>query len=99
MKHHVENNYTNLNQSSRSFLFGEEIMTVSNNPLSPSVEFTLHLHDQNFDFKIRREHQKISYGRRSYESIDVIGVYFGLHPIARFTESSTPGLKEIYKIF
>ena len=25
---------------------------------------------QNFDFKIRRDHQKISYERRDYESVD-----------------------------
>ena len=25
---------------------------------------------QNFDFKIRRDHQKISYERRNYESVD-----------------------------
>ena len=37
--------------------------------------------DQNFDFKIRRDHQKSSYERRAYESVDVIGAYFGLYPI------------------
>ena len=29
--------------------------------------------DQNFDFKIRKDHQKISYERHVYESVDVIG--------------------------
>ena len=28
--------------------------------------------DQNFDLKKRRDHQKISYERRVYESVDVI---------------------------
>ena len=27
-------------------------------------------HCQNLDFKIRRDHQKISYERRDYESVD-----------------------------
>ena len=29
------------------------------------------MYDQNFDFKIRIDHQKISYERRVYESVDI----------------------------
>ena len=32
--------------------------------------------DQNFDFKIRREHQKISFERRAYESVDVGSLFW-----------------------
>ena len=50
--------------------------------------------DQNFDFKIRREHQKISYKRRAYESVDVRSLFWIISH--GFTESSTPGLKGLY---
>ena len=36
------------------------------NPLCPCV---MNSYCQNFDFKIRRDHQKISYERRDYESV------------------------------
>ena len=38
------------------------------NPLVPSA--TKCMNCQNFDSKIRRDHQKISYERRDYESVD-----------------------------
>ena len=52
--------------------------------------------DQNFDFKIRREHQKNSYERSAYESVDVRSLFWVISH--RSTESSTPGLKMIYKL-
>ena len=49
---------------------------------------------QNFDFKIRREHQKISYERRVYESVDVRSLFWVTSH--RFTESRAWGLKGLY---
>ena len=51
--------------------------------------------DQNFDFKIRREHQKNSYERRAYESVDVRSL-FRVIPY-RSKETSAPGLKGLTK--
>ena len=34
------------------------------------------LFDQNFDFKIWKEHQKISYDRHTYESVDVRSLFW-----------------------
>ena len=48
-------------------------------PLVLSVEYSFSSFDQNFDFKIKRNHQNISYERRAYESVDVtslLGLYF-----------------------
>ena len=41
-------------------------------PLAPSEEYICSTFDQNFNFKIRRDHQKISYELRVYESFHVI---------------------------
>ena len=60
---------------------------ISINPLVPS-ENTL---DQNFYFKIRKEHQKNSYERRAYESVDIRSLFWVISH--RSTESSTPVLK------
>ena len=53
--------------------------------------------DQNFDFKLKRDHQKISYERRAYESVDVRNLFWVISH--RPAESSTPGLKGLNKIF
>ena len=56
--------------------------------LSPSVS----TFDQNSDFKIRMEHQKIfSYKRCAYESVDDRSLFWVIHH--RSSETSTPGLK------
>ena len=49
--------------------------------------------DQNPDFKIRRDHQKISYEHRAYESVDVRSLFWVVSRMS--SESSTPGLKGI----
>ena len=59
-------------------------------PLGSSVEYTIHL-TKNFDFRIRREHQKKSYEHRAYESVDVRSLFWVIPH--RFSETSTPGLK------
>ena len=51
------------------------------------------IYDQNFYFKIRREHQKNSYERRAYESVDVRSLFWVIPD--RSTETSNPGLKGI----
>ena len=53
--------------------------------------------DQNFDFKIKRDHKKNSYKRRAYESVDVRSLFWVMSH--RSTESSTPGLKGLYLIW
>ena len=40
------------------------------NPLLPSVPYNYDKFSQNFDFNLRRNHQKISYERGDYESVD-----------------------------
>ena len=40
-------------------------------PLKVSVEYTYSKFDQHFYFKTGRDHQKISYERRVYESADI----------------------------
>ena len=52
--------------------------------------------DQNFDFKIRREHKKYSYERRAYESVDVRSLFWVIPH--RSTETSSQGLKGLKKI-
>ena len=46
-------------------------------PLSNSVEYVFSTFNQNFDFKIRRDHQKIFYDRHAYESVDVRSLFLG----------------------
>ena len=43
--------------------------TLSLNPLLHTGHYCVRM-TKIFDFKIRRDHQKISYGRRVYESVD-----------------------------
>ena len=55
------------------------------------VFFTI---DQNFDFKISREYQKISH---AYESVDVWRIFWVM--LHRSTERSTPRLKGLLRIW
>ena len=50
---------------SMSFLI--RLLTV--NPLLPNMPQMVRL-AKNFDFSLRKDHQKISYERRKYESVD-----------------------------
>ena len=47
--------------------------------------------DQNFDFKIRRDHGKISYERRVYESVDDMSLSLAIS--RKFTEKNNSGHK------
>ena len=60
------------------------------NPLSPSVEYFLHFINI-LILKIRRDHQKNSYERRAYESVDVRSLFCVISH--RSAESSITGLK------
>ena len=40
------------------------------NPFPPSVPIWHRLTDRHFDFNLRRDHQKTSFERRDYESVD-----------------------------
>ena len=42
---------------------------MNNNPLVPSAA-NMRRNAKNFDLNFRRDHQKISYERRDYESVD-----------------------------
>ena len=46
-----------------------------NIPLTPQRE-EYSMFEQNFDFKIRNDHQKISYEHRVYESVDVRSLFW-----------------------
>ena len=51
---------------------GQRKLKVTNlfNPFPPSVRVHMASLSKNFDFNLRRDHQKISYDRRDYESVD-----------------------------
>ena len=51
---------------------------------------------QNFDVKIRRDHEKNSYERRAYESVDDRSIILGY--ISKIYEKNNSGHEELKKI-